>query len=150
MKEFIVWDEDNKVFIDETKCILQDGTLYRNHRDFEDGISDDLTMVNYIGKTDDTPEQNKIYADCSILEWIEINYLGRRHSMTTGEVTRINPKEVKRRGYFTFSKYDLSYAIIQLEDGEESPALNYNTTYSNFKVIGTLQQNPELLETNES
>lgn len=32
MNEFIVWDEDNEKFIDESQCILSDGTLYSNHR----------------------------------------------------------------------------------------------------------------------
>ena len=44
MRDFIVWDEDNEKFIDEKLCVYQDGTLYRDARDFEDGISDDLTM----------------------------------------------------------------------------------------------------------
>jgi len=67
--EFIVWDEEEERFIDETKCIFKDGTLFRNEKAFANEISDDLTMFWSVGKTD--INNKKIYTDCSIVEFKE-------------------------------------------------------------------------------
>ena len=121
MNEFIVWDEYNKKFIDKSKCVFSDGTIFRNARDFEDMVSDDLSIFNYIGKKD--INNNKIYADCSIVEF----------GYTSG----------KSIGYFTFNKDRLSYDLI-----DRGTKLNYSYNYNqihSLKVIGTLQENSDLL-----
>lgn len=130
MNEFIVWDKDCEVFIDEIM-------MNRNGIPFHKGWAvDEETYIffNHIGKTD--IEGNKIYADCSIVEF-----------EMSG--SRIN---FKATGYFYFDKGDLSYEFVCLKIDkkmiEPRKDINWRDAYSKtIKIIGTLQENPELLET---
>ncbi len=94
MEKFVVWDEDSEMFIDETKCILVDGTLFRNEKDFANEISDDLSMFFSIGLKDINGKS--IYAYSSI---VEFDYL----------VDIENEIFQKRIGVFYFEKTFLAY-----------------------------------------
>ena len=120
MNEFIVWDEDSEIFIDETKCILVDGTLFRNEKDFANKISDDLSMFFSIGLKDINGKS--IYADSSIVEFKNIgsNYTG----------------------YFTFDLVKLCYKIIVLDIKSVRKEFIFNSNnIENIKIIDTIQQN---------
>ena len=120
MNEFIVWDEDSEIFIDETKCILVDGTLFRNEKDIANKISDDLSMFFSIGLKDINGKS--IYADSSIVEFKNIgsNYTG----------------------YFTFDLVKLCYKIIVLDIKSVRKEFIFNSNnIENIKIIDTIQQN---------
>lgn len=125
MNEFIVWDKAFKIFRNKLPfnyCIDLDGkikifenkTIVRN--------AEDMYLFNYIGIKDINNE--KIYADCSIVEFKYINK--------------------KLQGYFKFDKFKLKYFIILLNN----KTLEYDPyNILNIKVIGTLQENkPELIK----
>ena len=90
----------------------------------------------YIEKTDDTPEQNKIYADCSIVEF-DFKYF-------------IDDDYWKVRGYFSFNK-DLAQYEIREPYSKDCYRIYYlkDSDIKNIKVIGTIQENPELLRDNQ-
>ena len=80
-------------------------------------------------RIDDTPQKNKIYADCSIVEFdIELSH-----------------KEEKLKGIVTFSYDDMCYGI-KSNLGNFYEFTHYEI--SNLKVIGTIQENQELLKDN--
>lgn len=121
MTEFIVWDNDLEKFINEKECVFFDGTLFRNCIDFENMISDDLTMFSYIGKTD--INEKKIYADSSI---VEFNY-----------------ENIKQYGYFSFDDTVLAY-VIKLFNSKQTGISAYlysKFTIENIKIIDTIQEN---------
>jgi hypothetical protein len=124
--EFIVWDERLKEFL-EPMTIEQLAISMPVNKKF----LFDWNIFPYIGKTDDTPEQNKIYAGTSI---VEFDFLEELHNT------------IKLCGIFTFNIDELRYEINLDEKVYEYSCLSYNDTFmSNFKVIGTIQENPELL-----
>jgi len=140
--QFIVWDKEKKTFVKDTEEI--NGDFYYLDREgrlcFFEG-KDDRNIIldkntykyfNYIGKTDDTPEKNKIYADCSIVEF-EID----------DSVELVGEKV---RGIFSYSKEYLSYRIrISRPDMWDEWISFGRADIKNFKVIGSLQMNKELL-----
>ena len=81
-----------------------------------------------IGKTDDTPEQNKIYADSSIVELVDF----------------VNNRFI---GYFVYDNKSLGYKLKITSDSlyEFYTEMEY---ISNLKVIGTLQEDKYLLGDN--
>ena len=126
MNEFIVWDEEAEIFIDEAKCILANGTLFRNEKDFANEISDDLSMFFSIGLKD--INNQKIYADSSIIEFDYMNDL--------------------YKGYFYFDKKELMYFIKILESSfvhfnkDSGSCFAYtNLKICDFKIIDTMQEN---------
>jgi len=130
MNEFIVWDKLKEQFITERIAVGINGVVIV----FKDGkvrdflIPEKFSIHNYIGKTDDTPENNKIYADCSIVEF---------------EYGNIKNKLI---GVFTFNIDELRYEI-DIYNNTSYSCLNYDfEDMQNFKVIGTLQQNKHLLK----
>lgn len=129
MREYKVWDEDRMCFIDESQCVYSDGTIFRNARDFEDMISDDLTMLWNIGKTD--IDEKNIYADSSI---VEFRYFKDMDTI------------IDLKGYFTFNRNTLSYSLRVFGDNNEN--LDFFKAHArviSLRVIGTLQENPKLL-----
>lgn len=144
MYEFIAWDEKRKKMLRgdgqaEVGIIAWSGDIfpiyksstidgdYYSSADLDDYLFHrDIILFQDIGKTDDTPEQNKIYADSSI---VEFDLIGTE-------------KDKKLRGYFTFNNQELIFDIFTYEG-------NYNLLMydiRNLKVIGNLQENPELLK----
>ena len=120
-----VFDNDTNKFIDSTKCILVDGTLYRNDEMYRKNISEDLSMYNDLGLRDINDEL--IYSECSIVQF-EFEFYNII------------------RGYFQFNKRSLSYDIVFLDKYEDYVSINYgNETYSrnikDFKIIDTIQEN---------
>jgi hypothetical protein len=135
MNEFIVWDKTKHKFIDEYNVLIDgSGTNVHNfNRDssvrFNRDDKNELEICNYIGKTD--TEGNKIYADCSIVEYL-ITY------------TDDCKAEIKR-GIFTFNKYTSSFYIQNEAKQELATNGFWIKRASNFKVIGTLQEDKHLL-----
>ena len=77
-------------------------------------------------------EDNKIYADSSI---VEFDFLEELH------------KTIKLRGFFTWNDIELRYEIDMHASYNPFVCLYYNDVrMSNFKVVGTLQENPEQVE----
>ena len=136
MNEFIVWDKIEKEFIYKYESItFKENWVFieveykPNHFQELSWHSDDVELLNYIGKTD--IDGNKIYADCSIVEYL----------MT---YTDDSEPETKK-GVFIYNKNTLSYDI----ENKIAEQLAINSFWvsraSNFKVIGTLQENSDLL-----
>jgi len=123
VNEFIVWDGIKFFSFDEVLRKFNITILEA------DDMDEEYSIHPYIGKTDDTLEKNKIYADCSIVEFI------------------IKGTREKGIGYFTYNKEKLRYEVMYLD--EESLEFNKSFEFSrilNLKVIGTLQENKELLK----
>lgn len=147
MKECIFWNnEDNKfinweeasftkdkgddfiIVMKEIDPIFSEGRLYDSF---------DYIRLNDINN-------NKIYADCSIVEFILkdevkfVDFTGRKPTIWN---------EIKMIGYFTFNVEDLRYKINIIDwDKNKTKAqfscLYYNlTNMYNFKIIDTIQEN---------
>jgi len=137
MNEFIVWDEENARFSD---LELFHNQIFINHEGktkwFDhSGMSDadfQLKPFWYIGKTD--IEDNKIYADCSIVEFLIQEEQGKPY--------------IKCKGFFHYEEFLLSNVVrIFQQDGFKEW---YIKTYdkdmmTDFKIIGTLQEDKHLL-----
>ena len=150
MNEFIVWDEmENKFLIDGIGMIYDDVEssthmsskgevqIHNYFNEYEEDLTypyeekNKLIAFRYIGKTDDTPEQNKIYTDCSI---VEFEYKNRTS-----------------KGFFVFNNETLQYDVKHLVANHSLPfSLMLEKGLENLKVIGTLQENPELLKMEEA
>ena len=149
MNEFIVWDKENHMGEDKKFFTLDELRVEGFHFHFtEDFKTEIFELVDndmgcsqsflkhktfpYIGKTDDTPEQNKIYADCSIVDYLMV--------FTDG------CKPERYRGVFKYNNKTCSYDIVN--DRMEQLAINsfWVDKATDFKVIGTLQENEELLK----
>ena len=118
MNEFVVWDNNSKVFIDFWE--LNDSLIGMLNKD---------ELLPYIGKKD--IEDNKIYADCSIFEFI----------LETPSVESQSMCYKTLRGSFTFNDEDLRYEI-DIYDDPDYCVLWYSPEYmSNFRVIDTIQEN---------
>ena len=118
-----VYDEDNECFIDETKCIFQDETIYRNLKAFQVGISEDLSVFDEVkGLLDINGE--KIHALSSIVEF---------------EYPLSNGKYEKTKGYFYLNKKTLRYNI-NVFIGNKT-IWYYKESMRNFKIIDTIQEN---------
>ena len=136
MNEFIVWDDIEKDFV--TNIDLDDFELYSKgcSVNFILGFSAHLQSFNYIGKTDDTPEKNKIYADCSIVEFDKVET-----DKYFKEISR-----VKYTGHFFFDVPWLGYRIKAIGENGWNLSTNWGRGLENLKVIGTLQEKPELIK----
>jgi len=130
MNEFIVWDSKFKKFIEPSREIVMTTKdemikgINGGH-----GFVEEWSIFPYIGKTDDTPEQNKIYADCSVFEF---EYL-------------TDDGWVKLSGYFSFDDIDLRYEVNVLKDITFVSLSFYEDRFRNLKVIGTLQEDKHLM-----
>ena len=88
------------------------------------------TLNQNVGKED--IDSNPIYADSSI---VEFEYLEELH------------KSVTLVGVFTWNDDELRYEIDIPEKLDPYVCLSYDSVkMSNFKVIGTVERNPELLK----
>jgi len=128
MNEFIVWDKEKKKFSDDAWFNLHpNGDLVKLSNNRFYNCNQNHSIHNYIGKTDDTPEKNKIYADCSIVEFENMSE--------------------KQIGVFIYSNSISGYKIrmSKKDTWDEWLNINYNDM-KNFKVIGTLQQDKHLLK----
>ena len=135
MNEFIEWDEEKQKFQEPLgSCFLNINEWFSTYKRYEKPSR--FTIHQYIGKTDDTPEQNKIYADSSI---VEFNYVDKLQPTTDD---KSNNKTI--RGYFKYCNESLRYYIIDLK-AKETIYFWTGYTEKNLKVIGTLQENKELL-----
>ena len=125
MNEFIVWDNVSKLFFNNEEFKIHNGKCVElfDSEWFKNDYPEHTKIFNYIGKTD--TEGNKIYADCSIVEFD-------------------TEKHGKQRGFFTYSKMFLSYIIEDLYN--DMGYLRYDGSQTNLKVIGTLQEGKHLQE----
>lgn len=124
MNKFIVWDNDEKIFIDEARCILADGTLFKNKKDFANEISDDLSIFFSFGLKD--INWKNIYADSSICE-ISIKH-------------RTNGNRISV-GYFVFNLEYLRYEAIFIDGYMKGKKEFYNGFMYRFEIIDTIQEN---------
>ncbi len=119
MNKFIVWDNDEERFIDESKCMWRVLYFHRNEKDFVNEVSDDLDMFQSIGKQDVYGKE--IYPDCSIVEFIE------------------EDTNVFAIGYLCFDKKRLRYRVYDLD---EKKYYKYSEFMSyDIRVIDTIQEN---------
>jgi len=132
MNEFIVWDNKFEKFIypcNEVLMTIKDGLLKGIKGG--DGFVEEWEAFQCIGKTD--IEGNKIYADCSIVN--------------TNIVT--NETRIELNGYFKYDNVNLRYNFHKMPFDNTS-AYNIivfkDDRFSRIKIIGTLQENPELLK----
>jgi len=139
MNEFIVWDEESKRFLSYNDVNLMGGNVtevavlsYINSMDeCYCGDTQQLTFHNYIGKTD--IEGNKIHADCSIVEVKLKDY----------DSLKFNPN--KFIGYFSYNEKTLRY-LFHADDKIHGWGADFLNHLEYIKIIGTLQENPELLK----
>ncbi len=132
MKEFIVWDKDNKMFYPPSSIWKLNLSAWDNMKE--------LRIFQHIGKSD--INNNKIYANCSVVEfmhkgkWLYLNGI-------TGESKH---EDIKMKGYFQFHEDKLRYELIILDwDKKKSESifsvLPYNMeTIANLKIIDTIQE----------
>jgi len=134
MNEFIAWDENDKRFYSfNLKELYDEGceTVLSSDSKHLGKYNvfpyDGMGIFNYIDKTD--IDGNKIYADCSI---VEFEYISE-----------------KQIGVFIYSNSISGYKIrvSKKDTWDEWLNINYNDM-KNFKVIGTLQQDKHLLKDN--
>lgn len=128
MNEFIVWDKDIKIWIDESYPIFINGSgfLCIQRNDKQMVLENDCEVFKPIGITD--INNKKIYADCSI---VEFDYIKSDNSIK------------KLWGYFSYNKKRLCYQfIISARERYDYTSIDIR----NPKIIGTLQQNPELIK----
>lgn len=145
MNEFIVWDEDEQQFLttkeifDDTELgfdINKDGKLSLINFGVDEIFNPDgddynqcfrreinIKTFNYIGKTD--IEGNKIYADSSIVEFVYRNN--------------------NSRAVIKWDDIQLTYDV-EFRSGFRARYADVYQEMFGLKVIGTLQENPELLK----
>ena len=122
MNEFIVWDKERKRFrYDQASNHIAIGKQI-------DYMEDKLTIHQYIGKTDDTPQKNKIYADCSIVEFDRLTLFG--------------DFDKKQIGVFRYCSETLRYVLVTKDTNLTT---GYVRGIKNIKVIGTIQEDKHLL-----
>ena len=127
MNEFMMWDKIEKEWLTTGNmpiCSMEETLVF----DFSD--SNEESSHLYIGKTD--IYGNKIYADSSIVEF-------EYYDMD------VDSGWVKAKSVITFDDEDLMYLIAI--DGELCNFKQHDIV--NLRVIGTLQENPELLGDNK-
>lgn len=135
MNEFIVWD--GKCFYSDCSygylMLKQNGIIYENLESDYGGRETkktDFKPLFYIGIKD--INNNKIYADCSIVEfdYIDLN---------------MELKEWERRTYKGFFKWhqDMLSYCIHYDGGNEffNEVKFFSYIFENFKVIDTIQEN---------
>lgn len=120
MSEFIVWDNKYKGFLNENISLLPDGISTIPHFDINNVTTKRFETFNFIGKKDSN--KNKIYADCSIIEF--------------------NFENKKLIGYFHFEKKSLAYDIRVLNNNIYSIGYaHFNNKIKKLKIIDTIQEN---------
>jgi len=134
MNEYIIWDKEKKKFSSDAWFNLHpNGDLVKLSSNQFRNCNQNHSIHNYIGKTD--IEGNKIYADCSI---VEFSMSGSR-------------KNFKATGYFYFNTKKLSYEFkyLMLDKKKSDKArtdIDWRNAYKDtFKIIGTLQENKDML-----
>ncbi len=131
-RDYIFWDKSFKRFLSKTCGVLSDGSIAI----FKEGH---LSCILYEGEvtayksTGLMATNNKmVYADSSI---VEFEFLEELH------------KPVTLRGVFTWSDSELRYEIDIDDSYAPYVCLSYDyVRMSKFKVIGTLQENPEMIK----
>jgi len=125
MDEFIVWDNNNKVFIDNRDFyISQNGELFT---EYGRGNLVNINTFKYfrnIGLKDINGK--RIYADSSIVEF-DYKYL-------SGLVE-------KCIGCFIYDKEDLLYTIKLIGTPSKNCIDYLKSSMKNFKIIDTIQEN---------
>jgi hypothetical protein len=129
MNEFIVWDKWCGGFCTNSMTVLLD--IPSKVHKIELG---DRYVKHDLIKTD--IEGNKIYADCSI---VEFEWYMNGSSSSNREIIKLN-------GYFTYDNHSLKYRIKILDIDSLREFINYDYKVAYLKVIGTLQENKELLD----
>lgn len=116
--EFIIWDKEAKEFIYPCLYWFEENLI----SDIEDLEHSEYELFMYICKTD--INNKKIYADCSVVEFYEINKAIGVH---------------KKHGFFKYDKERLRYMVYLLEDDIFIPYDEQRV--HKMKIIGTLQEN---------
>lgn len=125
---FIVWDTECFISLSQA---WKDGAIVLDLSDNFDSYMfepnyEGYSIHQFIGKTD--TEDNKIWADSSIVE-ANVVFMG-------------NSKK-NLIGYFSYKAHSFSYCFI-VEN--YPPLIVTNDSFKSLKVIGNLQENPELLK----
>mgnify|MGYP000851796969 CR=1 FL=1 len=123
MNKFVVWDKKNKRFLDGDEFAIDDnGKVYNWDSDsYLKPFKQNMELLNYIGKND--INNNKIYADCSIVEF-EWKISG-----------------LKKVGYFYYSNEYLCYMIKWVSEYTSDVLFYDKKKKKNFKIIDTIQEN---------
>ena len=131
MYEFVVWDKNLKRFEDLNCTWLEFGlevepTLVNSGAvGYERIATTNISVHNYIGKKDINDE--KIYADSSIVEFEALNGINTRIEIETG--------------VFRYNSTSLRYEIQLIIDGKYGCQYVYNKYVVNLKIIDTIQEN---------
>ena len=129
MNEFIVWYKPTQTFIKQEWVYgleFDEGSLFNIRVEQLDDIDvDDCEIFYDIGKTD--IDGNKIYADSSIVEFD----------------IRLDHEISKKKGFVAFSLDEMAYGLT-VDSGGFYEFTHYDI--KNLKIIGTLQENKELLK----
>lgn len=142
MEDFIIWDSKYKLFLDENflDTLQENGIEYEYDNlyygdeyypicvmDFIIGVDGDIykdriSKLFYVGLKD--INNNKIYADCSILR---VNYF---HSLGDW---------ISGIGYFSFDEETLRYCFTLINEKE---IVAYDPSYfDSLEIIDTIQEN---------
>ena len=123
MHEFIVWDKEKKEFLKDVRVDMN-GDLYPMDDMAEENFSIDcnkITAHQYIGKTD--INDNKIYADCSI---VEIGFSWQE-------------SKDRAKGFFQYDKAGLCYVIWDIAKNDY---IDFDLTKMQYmEIIDTIQEN---------
>lgn len=138
MNEFIVWDGKKNEWAKDTYRFVIDvnGALYVRTKTVvleHQNVENRYKAFNYIGKTDINGK--KIYADSSIVEF--------GYDNTNRYYDRV-------QGYFYQDEWQIRLKVTKSEDcvGVDNLPMTYQNP-KDLKVIGNLQENPELLGENK-
>ena len=139
--EFIAWDKLGKIFFTDKEVKIESGKITMLYDNEWFPIKDEeVELFPYIGKTDDTPQKNKIYAGVSV---VQFEILDRDINPYLLHLEMNNRARVVYTGYFQYYPITLKYGLV-------CPSLKRQFFFDrdyiiSLKVIGTLQENPELL-----
>lgn len=129
MNKFVVWDKKNKRFLDGDEFAIDDnGKVYNWDSDsYLKPFKQNMELLNYIGKND--INNNKIYADCSI---VEFGFIGFGES-----------KIVTYQGFAKWNsdKYRYDIEVISHSDRFVFDLGKCIDRISNLKIIDTMQEN---------
>ena len=131
--KFRAWDKRRNKWIEQESLVINNGLLYEDRRDFEDGeplSDDDAELVGYTGLKDKNGVE--IY-EGDILEMAE-------QSLLRFEV-------VYDAGHMAFMRNWIDKRVPAIRCKGEMEHLSANTDF--LEVIGNRFENPELLEGNQ-
>ena len=144
MNEFIVWDKELEFFGESNKYLINcNGDLFFDNNDkYLYNQTDKLVACNYIGLKD--INNNKIYADCSIVEF-DFEYKSTQPKRLENGLSQSTVysqiQKTKLKGWFEYNNEELRYEINILNDSDFICLWYQIGDMRNLKIIDTIQEN---------